>query len=95
VGAVRAGTLADLVADELARMVDIGDVVGGLLGGHDFGDVDQADVRDRFTADPTRSWRWVAGQLVVEDIRAAADTLAADVRAQLHEQLSTNPEGNG
>jgi DNA topoisomerase VI subunit B len=94
VAAVRAETVADLVADELARMVDIGDVVGRLLDGHNFGGVDQADVRDSFIADPTRSWRSVARQLVVEDIRAAADTLAADVRAQLHEQLSTNPGGN-
>ena len=68
-------------------MVDIDAVKRRLVADHpDLANVDEARVRDTFTAHRTRSWRSSAQQLVHEDIDAT-DGLADAVRTQLAEDL--------
>jgi hypothetical protein len=87
---VRDDALTDLVNTELARLVDIDEVVRQLIADRpDLVDVDEARIRDTFTDNPTLSWRSSAGQLVAEDIEAA-DGLTESVRQQVAEQLAAS-----
>ena len=95
VGTVRDERLAELVWLELADMFDVDDVVRHLITSYpDLADVGEADVRDMFTNHPTRSWRTAAQQLVHQKIRVAPG-IAAAVRAQLAQQLSTGDDEAG
>lgn len=89
---VRDETLTEIVATELARMVDIAGVVRQLLTDHpDLVDVDEARVRETFTSNPFLSWRSAAEQLVDQDIDGV-DGLADAVRAHLLEQLADDED---
>ena len=67
----RTEALTDLVAEEIARRMDVGAIVAALIEDYpELGEVTEVTVRERLTERRTLSWRAAADRIIAADIAA-------------------------